>query len=762
MPANTNIPSDRVHQGTPWLTIQEVMKAKDEAMLKSCREDVDTFLVFAGLFSAVVTYFLVELHRDLQTDTTDVLLAKILLEIQQKNSPGDNLLNRTIPDSPLQHDPHLLISKRLNTLWVASLIVSSITASLAILIKQWLQQYHIDEHVSPQRWLRKYFYRFSGATGWKLFELVYVLPLLLQLSLGLFLLGLCLFFSDEDTQVGLVGWILVSLWAFMISFVVINPVIYPSSPFKTPFLQSAIAPIRSFIYRTLPSWCSSYTSSIQQPIDAAMFVKRLRFNEESFEEEYFTDNASIHQDHEILHAIDATQGHDDTIVPYIMAALDDVEQRARLELVATPEIHTTSFLSRFIETRLDRGSLNLRVCRPDLHGQLSPRTWTLCVDKAAGLLTARLLSYQDRTQQFRWVGWMEEMMTLLLSRIEHELPVSGRQALALALEIDPTGSAQRICSRVPIPEWASQPGPSSTKLRTDIFSDLLSHELNGVIDFLSGQPLASAVFQLLRAQYLDTESQSFEEFFKLNPVNSALTRYPQGATPRQLYISLPGTLHPTLSLLLKSLDAPISATYDLAVRWHHDACSFVFRHEPYWIDDHSSHVQSWMIRRPNLDNCIQMAFPARSDDDILPEVLSSALHKVYNSMGPDDRQTMIQMVTNMLREHYILEAFTGESNVNIEYLRLARFLLQCARQEKHSKTMVRTWKKLYRALSTTLSLHIRHNNVSSNWKLVKECNELADHYSIPSVLTSTLSTEDRLARKVVSRLRNLVRSSTMS
>jgi hypothetical protein len=123
---------------------------------------------------------------------------------------------------------------------------------------------------------------------------------------------------------------------------------------------------------------------------------------------------------------------------------------------------------------------------------------------------------------------------------------------------------------------------------------------------------------------------------------------------------------------------------------------------------------------------------------------------------------MIQMVTNMLREHYILEAFTGESNVNIEYLRLARFLLQCARQEKHSKTMVRTWKKLYRALSTTLSLHIRHNNVSSNWKLVKECNELADHYSIPSVLTSSLSTEDRLARKVVSRLRNLVRSSTMS
>lgn len=576
-----------------------------------------------------------ETYKPLQRDATGIMLVKIYLEMQYQNSPRDEATFHPTIESPFLYDPHPLNHKRLNTLCVASLITSLITASLAILLKQWLHQYQITNHLSPQRWLRTYFYRLCGAERWKLFKVIYILPILLQFSLGLFLIGLCLFFSRGDHQVGLTGWILVSLWASAISFAMITPILDPSSPFNTTSLRGITSSLRSLLPAVFAF--RFFTSSVKHPADASIFAKGQNIFEEPFEEEYFANNATIVQDHEILLAIDAIQDHDDAIVPYLMMALHDVEKQARFELVACLEVHTLSFLTRFIGSRLKINSVNLRVCRPYLGEHLSLSTWTAIVDTVSGLLVSRLLNYDDRSRQMRWEGWMEDAITLLLSRTRYPLPSSGCEALALALKIDPIGSAQRICVRIPFPEWVSFQGRGCVKYDVDLFTELVHQDLRGVLELLSGQTLADTVLQLLRARYLDSESCSFEEFFKLNPVEHQITRIPrQGATPVQFWITLCGTFHLTLTLLIKSIETAITNTGNQGVQWHYLPCSFVLRNPSFWAKEHYDAVRLWFMRRPSLDNCLRMAFPENHADKPGVNNISFILPRVYDLTMRDD------------------------------------------------------------------------------------------------------------------------------
>ncbi|KAI0797270.1 hypothetical protein BC629DRAFT_258597 [Irpex lacteus] len=78
---------------------------------------------------------------------------------------------------------------RVNVLWFASLLFSLIAASFGILVKQWLREYMAVQNTSPQARLRLRHLRYPELAKWKVFEIAALLPLILQLSLSLFLLG---------------------------------------------------------------------------------------------------------------------------------------------------------------------------------------------------------------------------------------------------------------------------------------------------------------------------------------------------------------------------------------------------------------------------------------------------------------------------------------------------------------------------------------------------------------------------------------------
>ncbi|EKM52071.1 uncharacterized protein PHACADRAFT_59809, partial [Phanerochaete carnosa HHB-10118-sp] len=162
---------------TGWQTMDKTVREIDEAKVRGPKEDIDTLLVFAGLYSAVLSAFLVAVYVSLLPDPSTQVIY-LLEEIAGKK--------------PREPPPFVAPewAVHVNGLWFASLIISLATASFGMLVKQWLREYLAVEGTSPQERLRTRQYRKPELDKWKVYEIAAVLPMLLQLSLGLFFIGL--------------------------------------------------------------------------------------------------------------------------------------------------------------------------------------------------------------------------------------------------------------------------------------------------------------------------------------------------------------------------------------------------------------------------------------------------------------------------------------------------------------------------------------------------------------------------------------------
>ena len=134
-----------------------------------------------------------------------------------------------------------------NILWFASLIFSLVTASFGMLVKQWLREYLADMNPSPHARLQVRHYRWPGLVQWKVFEIAAILPLLQQLALALFFIGLCYFTASVHESVGHTTLPLVAGWAFCFSLVTILPVFFPRCPYRTTLLRTLFRAINTYL-----------------------------------------------------------------------------------------------------------------------------------------------------------------------------------------------------------------------------------------------------------------------------------------------------------------------------------------------------------------------------------------------------------------------------------------------------------------------------------------------------------------------------------
>ncbi|KAI0790196.1 hypothetical protein BC629DRAFT_1287924, partial [Irpex lacteus] len=222
-------------QPTGWTAMAHAVRNFDEEKVKDCKEDVDTLLVFAGLFSAVLTAFLIESYNNLLEDpATQTLVAIRQLVTQTASYKYEaGMLNSSA--SPLVVEAFQASSTdiRVNVLWFASLLFSLITASFGILVKQWLREFLAAENPSPQARLRVRHLRYPQLSHWKVFEIAAILPLLLQLALALFFVGLCYFTASVHPSVKYTTLPLVIGWTFCFSTVTILPLFHPKCPYRT-------------------------------------------------------------------------------------------------------------------------------------------------------------------------------------------------------------------------------------------------------------------------------------------------------------------------------------------------------------------------------------------------------------------------------------------------------------------------------------------------------------------------------------------------
>ncbi|KAL0568531.1 hypothetical protein V5O48_013459, partial [Marasmius crinis-equi] len=173
--------------GDCWKECLKKVDQYDADRCKGWREDIDTLLVFAGLFSAVVTAFTVESYQWLDTDPEDAT-AEILIHIVNNLNTG---LNASLPETiPTEFAPPAS-SIRINVCWFLSLTISLTAVIIGILCKQWIREHRRNpaKHASHRDTLLLRQMRYQSLQQWGVSGIAHTLPLLLESALVLFFLG---------------------------------------------------------------------------------------------------------------------------------------------------------------------------------------------------------------------------------------------------------------------------------------------------------------------------------------------------------------------------------------------------------------------------------------------------------------------------------------------------------------------------------------------------------------------------------------------
>ncbi|KAF9061068.1 hypothetical protein BDP27DRAFT_1338691, partial [Rhodocollybia butyracea] len=169
-----------------WRTYLAESSIFDENMIGEARDGLDAMLVFAGLFSAVVTSFLVQASENLQVDFTEVS-ANLLYElIAVQRAVANGISTNAVPASPLNPSTKFVPSTLdvwLNGLWAVSLSFSLVVALASVLIKQWLHHYMSFRSGTPGERSHIRQYRFAGFDSWQVLTIIGLLPIIMHGSL---------------------------------------------------------------------------------------------------------------------------------------------------------------------------------------------------------------------------------------------------------------------------------------------------------------------------------------------------------------------------------------------------------------------------------------------------------------------------------------------------------------------------------------------------------------------------------------------------
>ncbi|KAJ7938580.1 hypothetical protein B0H13DRAFT_1578879, partial [Mycena leptocephala] len=167
-----------------WKLYMEQAKKSDDDMASMFNSDLDPLLIFAGLFSGILTAFLIEIRKGLQEDlqvTTNTLLT-VLIENQH------NVSNGQIPlSTPFQPTSS---SRWVNGLWFTSLMFSLMSALGASLAKGWIAQFSSAGFGSLWVDASKHSRRLRGIRRWHLKLIIQCLPILIHIAFFLFSAGL--------------------------------------------------------------------------------------------------------------------------------------------------------------------------------------------------------------------------------------------------------------------------------------------------------------------------------------------------------------------------------------------------------------------------------------------------------------------------------------------------------------------------------------------------------------------------------------------
>ncbi|PBK99478.1 hypothetical protein ARMGADRAFT_1125397 [Armillaria gallica] len=255
------VPTARV-----WKTYEDESRSYDPNMVEESRQNVDVLLVFAGLFSAVVTTFVVQTSQSLQPDYT-AMSASLLYEsvlVQRAIANGSSAdviapssLNPTITFVPAAADVWV------NMLWFTSLFLSLATALFAVLAKQWLHHYVVLPSGTPRDRAFTRQFRYGGFKKWYVQAIIGSLPFLMHLALAIFFAGLVIFLRPLHAALSKIIFMATVVVYGAYAVATILPILFPRCPYRTPFYD----PVYYFFHKLIPQglqFVAPESESVQQ------------------------------------------------------------------------------------------------------------------------------------------------------------------------------------------------------------------------------------------------------------------------------------------------------------------------------------------------------------------------------------------------------------------------------------------------------------------------------------------------------------------
>ena len=226
-----------------------------------------------------MTAFNIESYKWLQQqpdDTHTAILSQISIQLNSF-TVNANFVNSTAPAVPQVVAPFKAsgFAVRLNTLWFSSLVCSLLSASLGLLVKQWLREYLAGSSNISRESIRIRQYRYDGMRRWRVPEIILCLPILLQAALLLFFIGLLdLLWTLHPIVAGVVTTIVAVSMLFAITTSLLPP-FYPDCPYKSP--QSwLICAFTQWVKRSAVALAARYHAHLHQPRASGVLTDRER------------------------------------------------------------------------------------------------------------------------------------------------------------------------------------------------------------------------------------------------------------------------------------------------------------------------------------------------------------------------------------------------------------------------------------------------------------------------------------------------------
>ncbi|KAI0313905.1 hypothetical protein OF83DRAFT_491993 [Amylostereum chailletii] len=229
-----------------WKAYVTEAESHDRALVETWKDDMESIIIFAGLYSASLTAFLVESYQNLQEDpveqTKQFANQSVTLLVQISRQLGANAgqpaptLSFPDPQSVSFSGP-TASDVRINTYWFISLVLSLTAVLFAIIVQQWVRDYmhHVFQRYShPLKRARIRQFLFEGATFWRMSVIVDAIPALIHISLFLFFVGLGEFLFPINHTVAIWTTAVMSLSALLYIWTMFAPIISTQSPYQSP------------------------------------------------------------------------------------------------------------------------------------------------------------------------------------------------------------------------------------------------------------------------------------------------------------------------------------------------------------------------------------------------------------------------------------------------------------------------------------------------------------------------------------------------